>query len=100
MLKVIKERNTISKYLNDVLKLSVALERLVFFCFMFVVLVHITACLWVILSSFEDNDTNLIMRNGLSDLSSTELYVACFYYTTVIVATIGYGDITVRTPIE
>ena len=54
LLKVIKERNTISKYLNEVLKLSVALERLVFFCFIFVVLVHITACLWVILASFED----------------------------------------------
>ena len=63
LLKVIKERNTISKYLNEVLKLSVALERLVFFCFMFIVLVHITACFWVILSSFEDTDDNLIMRN-------------------------------------
>ena len=28
------------------------------------------------------------------------MYVACFYYTTVIVTTIGYGDITVRTPVE
>jgi Ion transport protein len=100
LLKVIKERNTISKYLNEVLKLSVALERLVFFCFMFMILVHITACFWVILSSFEDNEDNLIMRNGLNMLDSNELYVACFYYTTVIVATIGYGDITVRTPYE
>lgn len=100
LLKVIKERNTISKYLNEVLKLSVALERLVFFCFIFMILVHITACFWVILSSFEDSEDGLIMYNGLQNMGTLELYIACFYYTTVIVATIGYGDITVRTPYE
>ena len=64
LLKVIKERNTISKYMNEVLKLSVAIERLVFFCFIYVVLVHITACFWVIIASFEDTDTdNLILHN-------------------------------------
>jgi voltage-gated potassium channel Kch len=100
LLKVIKERNTISKYLNEVLKLSVALERLVFFCFIFVVLVHIVACFWVILASFEDDPNNFIFRNNLTNSDDTEQYVAAFYFTTVIVTTIGYGDITVRTPIE
>ena len=28
------------------------------------------------------------------------MYLACFYFTTVIVTTIGYGDIIVRTPFE
>ena len=51
LLKVIKERNTLSKYLSEVLKVSVAVERLVFFCFMFVILVHITSCFWVIMAS-------------------------------------------------
>ena len=86
---------------SEVLKLSVALERLVFFCFIFVILVHIVSCLWVILASFEDDDIdNLLYHNGLQDDDSWTVYVACFYYTTVIVTTIGYGDITVRTPVE
>ena len=34
------------------------------------------------------------------DLDILSLYVACFYFTTIIVATIGYGDILVRTPAE
>jgi len=100
LLKVIKERNTISKYLNEVLKLTVAIERLAFFSFMFVILVHITACFWVILATFEESEDNLIMRNGLTNYDTVDLYVACFYYTTVIVSTIGYGDITVRTPYD
>jgi hypothetical protein len=100
IMKIVKERNTISKYLNDVLKVSVALERLSFFCFIFMMLVHIISCFWVIISTFEEDDDNLIMRNGMIDYESTELYLACFYYTTVIVTTIGYGDITVRTALE
>jgi Ion channel len=40
------------------------------------------------------------MHNHMGDLSSGELYLACFYYTTVTVTTIGYGDITVATPAE
>ena len=100
IMKMVKERNTISRYMNDVLKLSVSVERLTFFCFIFVVLVHITTCFWVLIASFEDSTDNLIIRNNLMDLSSGGLYVACFYFTTVIVTTIGYGDITVRTPGE
>ncbi len=100
IMKIVKERNTISKYLNEVLKVSVALERLVFFCFIFMMLVHIVTCFWVIISTFEEDDMNLIMRNGMQDYDAVQLYVACFYYTTVIVTTIGYGDITVRTPLE
>ena len=65
IMKIVKERNNISKYLNDVLKVSVALERLSFFCFIFVMLVHIISCFWVIISTFEENENNLIMRNGL-----------------------------------
>jgi hypothetical protein len=55
-MKIVKDRNTISKYLNEYLKVGVAMERLSFFCFIFVILVHIVSCLWVILSSFEDDD--------------------------------------------
>lgn len=49
ILKVIKERNTISKYLNEVFKVSVGFERLTFFALIFVILVHIVSCFWVIL---------------------------------------------------
>lgn len=66
ILKVIKERNTISKYLNEVLKLSVGLERLSFFGLMFVVAVHVTACFWVIIVDFEDDQPDTwIMKSNL-----------------------------------
>jgi hypothetical protein len=63
IMKIVKERNTISKYLNEYLKVGVAMERLSFFCFIFVILVHIVSCFWVIISSFIDNEDNMIMHN-------------------------------------
>lgn len=56
LLKVIKERNSISRYLTEVLKLSIAIERLTFFAFMYLILVHITSCFWVIIAQFEESD--------------------------------------------
>ncbi len=101
LLKVIKERNSISRYLQEVLKLSIAIERLTFFAFMYMILVHITSCLWVIIAQFEDQDpVNFLAKNKLNDLSTFSLYISCFYFTTIIVATIGYGDLAPRTPGE
>ena len=101
LLKVIKERNTLSKYLSEVMKISVSFERLAFFVLMFIILAHITSCLWVIIASLEEEQYETwIARANLLDAEVHELYMAAFYYTIVIVTTIGYGDITVRTPIE
>ena len=46
MLKIVKERNKLVKYLNEILKIGIGFERLIFFILMFVTLCHIVACLW------------------------------------------------------
>jgi hypothetical protein len=46
MLKIVKERNKLVKYLNEVLKIGIGFERLLFLMLIFLVLCHITACLW------------------------------------------------------
>lgn len=98
LLKIVKERNSISRYLTEVLKLSIAIERLVFFAFMYIMLVHIVSCLWVIIAQFGESDSNnLLFRNKMMDYETLNLYITAFYFTTVIVATVGYGDITPRT---
>ena len=54
LLKVIKERNTLSKYLTEVLKITASFEKLAFFTMLFIIMVHITACMWVIIASLEN----------------------------------------------
>jgi len=46
MLKIVKERNKLVKYLNEVLKIGIGFERLLFLMLIFLVMCHITACLW------------------------------------------------------
>ena len=45
-MKIVKEKNKIAKYLNDIFRISAGMERLVFFIMLFIVLCHIVCCLW------------------------------------------------------
>ena len=47
ILKIIKERSKILRYLNEFLKISMGVDRLVFFTMIFFILCHIISCLWV-----------------------------------------------------
>lgn len=44
-----KEKNKLVKYVDDILKIGVGFERLLFFVFIFMLLCHIIACLWYII---------------------------------------------------
>lgn len=50
--------NEISKltyrYLNEILKLSEGFERLGFYVLLFILLTHISSCIWVIIANLED----------------------------------------------
>jgi hypothetical protein len=46
MLSIVKERNNMVKYLNEILKIGVGFERLLFMMLIFLVFQHIAACIW------------------------------------------------------
>ena len=46
LLKIVKERKKIVKYFNEIVKIGLGFERLLFFMFLFFVLCHIVACIW------------------------------------------------------
>jgi hypothetical protein len=56
ILKVMKEQNKILKYINDYLKITSGLDRLLFFVFIFVILTHIATCLWIVVASMNKVD--------------------------------------------
>jgi succinate dehydrogenase hydrophobic anchor subunit len=56
MLKLYKERGKIQKYANDLMKISVGIEKLAFFVVLFIILNHIWSCLWVIVGDYEEGD--------------------------------------------
>ena len=44
--KAVYEKNMIMKYLYNALKLSVALQRLLYLLIMFIVFWHVSTCIW------------------------------------------------------
>ena len=97
MMKGIRDWNKMLWYFNKVFKISVAAERLFFFCFISLLLMHICTCFWILLSNVEDSPDNWTWRMNLQDASELELYVASFYFVVTTIATVGYGDITPKT---
>ena len=49
VMKIVKEQGKFFKFFNDVLKIAQGFERLMFFILIFLMLCHISACLWIII---------------------------------------------------
>lgn len=60
ILKVVKERQMLIKYVNEVLRLNAGFERLIFFLIMSIVVCHICCCFWVILANLYKDSEDFI----------------------------------------
>lgn len=47
MLKIVKHRRKIMRNMNNMMKVSFGVERLMWFAITFVVMIHLIACLWI-----------------------------------------------------
>jgi len=84
--------------MNEYLKVGLGYERLFFFLLISFILVHIVACLWVIVASFNspegDYSGTWVEANGATKFNIEELYILSLYWTVTTVTTVGYGDIS------
>ena len=101
MLKLAKERNKFSKSLNEIIKLSVSVERLLFFALMFAILSHVTACMWYFIAKIEGfTPDTWVVKFGFRDSANYEIYMASLYFVQSTITTVGYGDIVPGTTTE
>jgi hypothetical protein len=54
MLKIGKERSKFVKYINEILRLSLGVERMISFAWYFFFLCHITTCMWFLTAKLGD----------------------------------------------
>ena len=74
MLKIMKERNKFVKYVNEFLKLSLGLERLLYFSLLFFLLCHINACLWYLVAKLQDLDPeSWVVQTGMVDAGNFDV---------------------------
>jgi Ion transport protein len=53
LIKIAKVRNQLIKNLQEILKISVGMERLVFLLMLFLLFVHIVACIWIFIARID-----------------------------------------------
>jgi hypothetical protein len=101
LVKIMKNSDKIMSQMNSVMQIGIGLERIMFFGLMFIVLSHITACLWIIIATImsdteDDVTTTWIDAYGIDDktkYSNLYIYFVSLYYTVTTITTVGYGDI-------
>jgi hypothetical protein len=70
MLKVVKERSILIRYLNEIFKVSAGVERIIFIAFLFIILCHISSCLWYFIAKMEDfNPQTWVVKHAFQDCS-------------------------------
>ena len=101
MLKIVKDRSRLVKYLHELLKINIAFERLMFFFLVFFVLCHLTACLWITIARIEESGPmTWLSRGGYLEQENGDLYVTAMYFTVTTITTVGFGDISGGTMTE
>ena len=101
--KIVKEQHKIFKYLESYLGIEEnAYQRLVYFCFIFILSSHVVACLWLILSRTVAtiplptwNDKYVGREFG-----RFAQYTVSLSWTLQTITTVGYGDIDLNNDYE
>lgn len=93
--------NRITKFFLEKLKVNANIERLIYFILSFLLLNHLSACIWYYMAKLEDlSPDSWVTRLGYIDSTNFEIYVVSFYWTLTTVTTVGYGDINAGTTLE
>ena len=100
ILKIVKERSKLLKYVRELVKLGYGFERLAFMTIAFLLICHIIACLWVFFATFSDDFQGTWMEGDYQAMGSSDQYLTSFYFTVTTITTVGYGDISGSTSLE
>jgi hypothetical protein len=103
MSKIAKKGNVnrITKFFLEKLKVNANIERLIYFILSFLLLNHLSACIWFFVAKLQDLSPDCwVTRLGYIDSTNFEIYVISFYWTLTTVTTVGYGDVNAGTTVE
>ena len=102
ILKIFKDSNKMFKYMETYLNIGVGFQRLAGFIASFFMIIHIVACLWILSAQITNPETGsgTWMADGIFEMENSEKYLTSIYFTVTTITTVGYGDVSITTPIE
>lgn len=100
LLRVMKSMRILSKFSNKS-TMSYSTKQLMSFFVMIIFLAHWGACAWHLSSSLvTDEVDNWVWAYGIQGESALTKYCTAFYWATMSITTIGYGDVVASTSTE
>lgn len=106
LMSLFKSRNKKIKENVKGCTISIASERFSFFLFFLLLLVHLIACLWIVITQFHSERNWLLMKllnlqeNGESEMRIRDKYFLSLNFVTQTITTVGYGDINSVNTVE
>ena len=100
LFKWAKKKKEISAKVIAVIRTGAAIDRVVFFVMILVLMCHFIGCLWIFIGrdGFDDPDSiniSWISASGFENMQMMDLYATATYFTMQTLTTVGYGDITI-----
>lgn len=99
ILKLVKSNKRLMNQFSEKMRISAGTERLAFFSVFFVIFLHVSSCLFIMIGK-SNNDDEPSWLDSFNDKPDEEVFVCSIYFVLTTTSTVGYGDITPVNTIE
>lgn len=101
VLKIVKDKSKFLRYIQELFKIGIGLQRFIGSLLAFFILIHIAACCWIMTANLNDeNFEDSWMSGDIQSMPPSEQYLTSIYFTVTTITTVGYGDVSGNTKSE
>lgn len=94
ILKLIKSNKRLVHHFSERMRINSGTERLAFFSFFFIIFLHVSSCLFIMLGVASEDFDESRWIDKYQDKNDIETYIIAVYFVLTTTATVGYGDIS------